>query len=147
MKINIKKLSEEYIKAACLLEKQTLNTAWAEEDIRSCLTCPNAVYYIALDDELLVGICCFYIVSGDAQMINIAVHPDYRGCGIGAELMDTFLGYADKENTEAVSLEVGVENTPAIALYEKKGFIKAGIRKKFYSTGEDAYVMIYKRRY
>ena len=44
-------------------------------------------------------------------------------------------------NLKTFTLEVNVENTPAIKLYEKFGFKNLGIRKKYYNNTTDAYIM------
>ena len=41
-----------------------------------------------------------------------------------------------------VFLEVRSSNISAIALYEKKGYTKISVRKKYYADGEDALVMV-----
>lgn len=41
-----------------------------------------------------------------------------------------------------VNLEVRVSNVKAIALYQKFGFKNVAVRKRYYSNGEDAYLMI-----
>ena len=60
----------------------------------------------------------------------MGVHKDYRGQGIGTRLLGATLDAAEKYGLERVELEVYTSNTRAIRLYEKRGFITEGVKKK-----------------
>jgi ribosomal-protein-alanine N-acetyltransferase len=66
----------------------------------------------------------------------MAVHPDYRGTGIGKRLMQHVLNDED-----VFFLEVRISNEGAKKVYEKYGFKVIDLRKGYYADGEDAYVM------
>ncbi len=53
---------------------------------------------------------------------NIGVHPDFRGLGLGSVLIDAALKGFQLVGCKAVYLEVTVQNTAAIRLYERLGF-------------------------
>lgn len=55
---------------------------------------------------------------------NIAVHPDFRGKGIAKALLDHVFEYYNQKGALRFTLEVDVDNQPAIQLYEKTGFRK-----------------------
>jgi ribosomal protein S18 acetylase RimI-like enzyme len=57
---------------------------------------------------------------------NVAVLPDYRGHGIGRQLMQACLERARDEGSEWVALEVRADNTPARHLYLSLGFQQTG---------------------
>ena len=80
--------------------------------------------------------------------LGIDVEHDYepkyitiRGKGIGGEMLETLIDLCSDMNLKTFTLEVNVENTPAIKLYEKFGFKNLGIRKKYYNNTTDAYIM------
>lgn len=76
------------------------------------------------------------------HVISIAVLPEYRRMGIASSLLKNAMKVLRKVyDCSEVFLEVRVSNIPAINLYEKIGFIKVDIIKKYYMDGEDAYVM------
>ncbi len=76
------------------------------------------------------------------HVISIAVHPDYRGRGIGRALMIEALNRLKAfYKVSEVYLEVRVSNEPAISLYEKLGFKKVQRIRFYYLDGEDAWVM------
>ncbi len=116
------------------LEAACLQTAWSRESIehRGEL-CTYLVYVV---DDAVAGICSYYDVGGERQLINIAVAEKYRRRGIGSALLRRMLA-----DGSCASLEVETGNTEAIRLYEKMGFKKAGIRRHFYGRA-DAYIML-----
>ncbi|EHK88455.1 ribosomal protein S18-alanine N-acetyltransferase [Saccharomonospora azurea] len=105
-------------------------------------------YLAALDDEddRLLGYAGLAVVGrpGDWEtgLHTIAVHPDHQGKGIGTALLRALLVRAD-ELSAAVVLEVRTDNDTAIALYERYGFERVGLRKRYYQpSGADAYTMV-----
>ena len=83
-----------------------------------------------------------WLVLDEGHITNIAVHPDYRGRGIGEKLVLAMLELARNSGIAGVTLEVRVSNNAAKKLYNKLGFVDSGIRKGYYSdTGEDAVIM------
>lgn len=88
------------------------------------------------DDGKVVGYIGVEKVLDEVHIINMAVHPDYRGKGMGKRLMQHVLN-----DEEVFFLEVRVSNETAKKIYEKYGFKMIDVRKGYYSDGEDAYVM------
>jgi len=76
------------------------------------------------------------------HIISIAVHPDYRGRGIGYSLMvEALRKLKEFYKVSEVYLEVRVSNESAIKLYEKLGFKKVQRIRFYYLDGEDAWLM------
>src|SRR5690606_37338600 len=59
--------------------------------------------------------------------LGMAVHPDFRGRGIGRDLIRTALNAARESGLEQVELTVRTDNPAATALYERSGFQKVGM--------------------
>lgn len=83
----------------------------------------------------------FWIVHGEAHILNIAVNPKYRGRGVAARLLSMMLQIMKRKMVYEVFLEVRVSNDVARGLYKKFGFREAFVRKNYYGD-EDAIVMI-----
>ncbi len=98
---------------------------------------------IALDpDGIVAGYIMYWLVGDEAQINNIALHPDYRGRGIGEAALKLVLAEVRDKGAVFVSLEVRKSNTIALNLYRKLGFEILGTRKAYYTNPvEDAYVM------
>ena len=91
---------------------------------------------------MLLGYCGFWEVSGEADITNIAVHPDYRRRGIAKKLLESAIREAKKRGLSLLTLEVRLSNTAAISLYENYGFRRVGERKRYYSNPtENALIM------
>ncbi|MFA4647725.1 ribosomal protein S18-alanine N-acetyltransferase [Pyrococcus kukulkanii] len=78
----------------------------------------------------------------EGHIMSIAVHPDYRGNGIGKALMVAVIDRLFKRGARWIGLEVRVSNERAINLYRKLGFKIVKRIISYYSDGEDAYYMI-----
>jgi [ribosomal protein S18]-alanine N-acetyltransferase len=90
----------------------------------------------------IVGFAGMWILFDEAHITTIGVHPDYRGLGLGEFLMVELFVEAMRRGAEMVTLEVRVSNDSAQALYQKYGFTRQGLRRRYYSdNGEDAYIM------
>lgn len=73
------------------------------------------------------------------EIHTIGVDPEHQGRGIGRAMLDRLLAIA---GPDTVYLEVRTDNDPAIGLYESAGFVKMGVRKRYYRiSGADAYTM------
>ena len=75
-------------------------------------------------------------------MMNVAVTADYRRRGIAEKLVLALVEELKKKGSHALMLEVRASNAPAIALYEKLGFLQVGCRKNYYrNPKEDALIL------
>ena len=73
------------------------------------------------------------------EIHTVGVDAAYQGQGLGRQLLTGLLEYA---NGGTVFLEVRTDNGPAIALYESVGFVRVGLRRRYYrASGADAYTM------
>lgn len=90
------------------------------------------------------GFCAIMQNLDSADLLDIAVLPDYRKCGRGAALMQFMINDLAKKGVSQIFLEVRKSNDSAIALYKKFGFEQISYRKNYYSEPlEDA--LIYRR--
>lgn len=95
------------------------------------------------EQDRVVGFCILQPVLDEANLLLMAVDPDYQGRGIGTRLLSAALDDLG-EGCVMVFLEVRASNQPALALYEKLGFNRMGIRKNYYPSAsgkEDAVLM------
>lgn len=73
---------------------------------------------------------------------DLAVAPDARGDGVGSALLTRALGVLRAQGVQSAKLEVRRSNTPALSLYRKFDFEYLRTLPRYYSDGEDAFVMI-----
>lgn len=90
----------------------------------------------------VLGFGGMWIMFDEAHITTIGVEPAHRGQSLGELLFASLLTEAIKRGARWVTLEVRVSNVSAQALYEKYGFTRQGLRKRYYSdNGEDAHIM------
>ena len=124
------------------LEKLCFNDPWSDRSIASELDNRLSLWLVAVDGEKVVGYVGSQSVLGWADMMNIAVSPEYRRQGIAYGLV-TRLEAALKENdVTCLTLEVRASNASAQALYGKLGFQQVGRRPNYYrNPKEDALIL------
>jgi ribosomal-protein-alanine N-acetyltransferase len=101
----------------------------------------SGICLAALVGDELVGysVCSRYDTVW--HLMNVAVNPDRRREGVAGALLTRLFDEADKPG-EQYTLEVRPSNAGAIALYERFGFTRAGLRKGYYHDNkEDALIM------
>lgn len=90
----------------------------------------------------VLGYAGLWFLVDETHICTIAIHPQWRGCGLGDLLMLSLLDESMKLGALRATLEVRVSNGTAIALYHKYGFRIVSRRKRYYAdNNEDAYVM------
>lgn len=96
----------------------------------------------AATDEIIAGFLGLWFMVDEAHIVTVAVRPDLRRRGIGELLVAEALELARARGCAFVTLECRVSNFSAQQLYFKYGFVRAGIRKRYYTdNGEDALIM------
>lgn len=98
---------------------------------------------VAEDGNTIVGYCGVFVPAPgiEADILTVAVLPDYRRQGIAKEFMRQIEAYAIERKASAMMLEVEISNESAIKLYESLGYMKISVRMDYYGPGKDAHVM------
>ena len=124
------------------LECICFSDPWSETSIASELDNRLSLWLVAVDGERVAGYVGSQSVMGWADMMNIAVHPDYRRQGIAYELVERLVAALQENDVTCLTLEVRASNAPAKALYEKQGFQQVGLRPNYYrNPKEDALIL------
>jgi ribosomal-protein-alanine N-acetyltransferase len=92
-------------------------------------------------DRQLAGFHCYWLLSGELHILNLATAPAFRRRGVARRLLRHALGRAIRSGVERAFLEVRSYNEAAIALYRSLGFVSVGTRRGYYADGEDALIM------
>jgi len=124
------------------IEKKSFPSPWGFLQFLDELTNPSSHIWALLEEEKIVGYICFWIVSDEIHIMNIAIHPDMRGKGMAKLLLKRLIDMALNKKISQIWLEVRPSNRAAISLYNAVGFKKVGVRKRYYpDTHEDAIIM------
>lgn len=135
------RLTAEDVPVLAHLERRCFTLPWSEEQYASAFTQRSfAGFGIRHKDELL-GYIVIYHTPDEVEILNIAISPEARRQGFGRRLLRLVLRLAAKMGIVTAVLEVRPSNAPALGLYEQLGFVRVGVRRKYYQdTGEDALV-------
>ncbi|MFQ6077411.1 MAG: ribosomal protein S18-alanine N-acetyltransferase [Candidatus Bathyarchaeia archaeon] len=140
-------MGEEHLPQVLAIERASFPSPWPRHVFLSELRNRSDSHLrVALDQSahppLVLGFSCYWLISDEAHIANIAVHPRFRRLGIGNGLLESLMEEARSKGARRATLEVRVSNEAAQALYRRKGFTPVAIRKKYYSdTDEDAIIM------
>ena len=135
-------MTAAHVAQVAQLEKICFHDPWSEKSIASELDNRLTLWLVAVDGERVAGYVGSQSVLGETDMMNIAVHPDYRRQGIGQNLVERLIRELKAQGNHSLMLEVRVSNENARKLYEKLGFVQVGLRKNYYrNPREDACIL------
>ena len=140
--IRLEMMTDAHVSQVAQLERICFSDPWSENSVASELKNPLSLWLVAMDGETVAGYIGSQSVEGEADMMNVAVHPDYRRQGIARLLVTELVAALAKKGVSSLALEVRASNVPAISLYEQLGFIQVGRRPNYYrNPKEDAYIL------
>lgn len=93
------------------------------------------------DSTTLLGIGCLWAILEEAHITTLAIEPAQQGQKLGQFLLTELLLHGYRRGLERATLEVRESNKRALKLYQKFEFKEAGLRKRYYSDGENARIL------
>jgi [ribosomal protein S18]-alanine N-acetyltransferase len=116
---------------------------WYEGELKRPEVC--FIYVMRTADQPVAGFCAFWMVVDQAHINNLAIRPELRQRGLGAQLLESIVEEARRLGATSLSLEVRRSNLAAQRLYFKAGFHEAGVRTSYYTQPvEDALLLLKK---
>ncbi len=141
----IRQMREEDLDQVAQLEAETFSTPWSRESLLSFWQREDTVFLAAERDGEIVGYCGYLQIFDEADILNVAVKEAYRNRRIGTRLVEKLIETGKDRGVSQFTLEVRQSNKRAIHIYEKMGFVSAGIRKNFYERPAEHAVIMWKR--
>ena len=116
---------------------------WSASQYKEEFSAPTRHFVVALDGEqIIIGYAGVFAPGGaEADVLTLGVVPNQRGKGVARQLIALITDWAKQQGSTAMMLEVKVDNTEAIGLYESLGYSKLNVRKDYFGAGLDALVM------
>ena len=127
--------------AIAALHAISFQRGWGEDELHRLLSDRNVVAHRVCVGRTFAGFILSRIAAGEAEILSVAVAPQWRGRGFARPLLDLHLGRLAGLGARAVFLEVDEHNAPAVALYRKAGFYEVGRRRGYYDSGATALVL------
>ncbi|HVP01126.1 MAG TPA: ribosomal protein S18-alanine N-acetyltransferase [Solirubrobacteraceae bacterium] len=138
--LDIDRLTYADLPQVIAIERRAFPTPWSLAMFVLELSKPGGICLAARRDGALVGyvICSRY--EDVWHIMNVAVDPSERRRGAATALLSEVLARVGPDGR--LTLEVRPSNDGAIRLYERFGFLPAGMRRRYYQdNGEDAVIM------
>lgn len=138
-------MEEEDIPSILEIENVSFQTPWrfstfSGEIVNKGISFPYVIVHRIV--ERVIGYIIYWKIQEEVQISNFALHPDFRGKGIGEAVMRRIIKAIQRDGGVYVFLEVRPSNLSARSLYNKLGFKVLGTRKDYYQTPlEDALIM------
>ena len=127
------------------LHARCFGAPWPEEDFDRLLASSGVVgLVLEADGEPAgepAGLSLIRTIAGECEILTIGVARAAREKGLGRQLLTASETEARLGGARRMILEVSHTNTPAIALYDRAGYIEIGRRKAYYRDGSDARVL------
>jgi [ribosomal protein S18]-alanine N-acetyltransferase len=141
--VRITPMRRRHLRSVVRIEQQTYPRPWSfglflsEIGQRS-----TRVYLVARVDGSVVGYAGLFRAVDESHITTIVVAPEWHRRGIATRLLLVLARAAIERGSTSLTLEVRVSNSGAQALYQRFGFVPAGVRRGYYpDTREDAIVM------
>jgi len=123
------------------IERRAFPQPWSRAFFETELAASQARCTVAMRDGTLVGYSVCWRVADEVHLLNLAVRPCDRGCGVGRHLAKGLIAEGRSACARVVYLEVRAGNVAARRLYRELGFRDLGVRRSYYGPGQDAIVM------
>jgi ribosomal-protein-alanine N-acetyltransferase len=138
----IRRMSLEDLDVVLAIERASFSTPWSRGSFQNLLGREDADLWVAVAEDEVIAYAVVWYAAKECELGNLAVTPERRGRGTGRWLLDWALRKANERGVERVFLEVRMSNRLAQDLYESRGFVQVGLRRRYYrAPTEDARVM------
>ena len=143
LEVRITPMRRRHLRGVLRIEQQVYPRPWTFGLFLGEITQrASRVYLVARVGSEVVGYSGMFRALDDGHITTIAVDPAWQRRGIATRMLLALARAAVDRGCRNLTLEVRMSNSGAQALYQRFGFVPAGVRKGYYpETGEDALVM------
>ncbi len=142
--MKIEKMTSGHLDDVYIIETECFSHPWSKQSLEEELNNETSLFLVAKEENEVIGYIGMSIVIDEGYIFNVAVRESYRNKGVATALINELVTYGKKNNFSFITLEVRESNLPAISLYSKFGFIKAGERKNYYSNPKENAILLTK---
>ncbi len=139
--ITIRPMNEADLDAVLAIERACFPRPWTAQHFLAEISSEHSSAVVAEQGQQLIGYLCLSVLLDEAEILDVAVEPGQQRSGTGAALLTWACAEALRRGATILRLEVRATSLPAIALYERFGFLRSGLRKAYYEQGIDALLM------
>ena len=140
--LRLRPMVEDDLQAVLAVEEAGYDHPWTLGIFHDCLRVGYCCW-VYQSGEQIIGHGVMSVAAGECHILNICVHPDRQGHGLGRKLLQRLLNIGRQHHADTAFLEVRVSNRKAVDLYLSSGFNEVGLRRGYYPAArrrEDALV-------
>jgi [ribosomal protein S18]-alanine N-acetyltransferase len=141
--VEIRPMHDLDVPVIVAIERAAYQFPWSEGIFRDCLRVGYVCRVVDVGGDM-AGYGIMSIGAGEAHILNVCIHDEYRGRGFARKLLLYLLERARTSGMYEAFLEVRPSNTGAARLYHSMGFVQVGVRRGYYQATvgrEDAAVL------
>jgi ribosomal-protein-alanine N-acetyltransferase len=130
--------------AVLALEVRAYSHPWSLGNFRDSLAAGHLAEVLECEDVGLAGYFVALPGVDELHLLNLTVHPDLQGQGLGGALLQAVMDLGRERGLATLWLEVRQSNARAQSLYLRHGFSVVGRRRGYYpgvAQREDAVLM------
>lgn len=150
---DIRRIGTQWAQACAAIHARSFPHPWPAADFESLLAARDVIAEAAMatrrcgKSRALAGFVLSRCVMDEAEILTLAVAPEFRRRGIGSALLGAHLATLAGRGTKALFLEVEAGNHAALALYAQFDFRQIGERKAYYrgTNGTAAAALVLRR--
>lgn len=131
--MNIRKMTWDDLEQVVAIENDNFSAPWTETGFFTYLMREDALFLVAEEAEEILGYCGVIMAVDEGDITNVSVKKTIQGKGVGTALLKELIRQTADKGVLTLFLEVRESNQPALALYEKQGFVRMGVRKNYYT--------------
>ncbi|MBI4178294.1 ribosomal protein S18-alanine N-acetyltransferase [bacterium] len=141
-RLTFSRMTVEDLPEVLRIEQESFPSPWSQAMFeRDILHNPLAHINTAREYDRIVGYYSLWKIVDEGHLVTLAVDPPLRRRGLGELICREVIRQAGELGVRKITLEVRETNRDAIRLYSRFGFIKAGVRLKYYEDTTDAWIM------
>lgn len=146
-RVHIRWMIRRDMREVLLIEGNSFEFPWTEEDFIRCLRQRNCIGMVAEHGDRVIGFMIYELHKNRLHILNFAVADDHRRVGIGNQMLEKLIGKLSSQRRTRITLEVRETNLAAQLFFKDKGFLAVSVLRDYYDDSpEDAYVMQYHYR-
>lgn len=116
---------------------------WTEEDVTALLRQRNCIGMVVEYENKVVGFMIYELHKSRLRVLSLAVDIDYKRQGVGSAMIQKLVDKLSQQRRKELVLEVNEVNLDALLFYKALGFKAQSVLKSHYTSGDDAYQMMY----
>lgn len=134
--IKSREMAASDLAAVVRIEQQATAFPWSQKNFADCLKSNHKAWVFLSDNNEIVAYTIVQKVVDEAHLLNICVKSDSQGKGLGRDVLNHVISFANTMSAVLIVLEVRSSNQRAQQLYLSAGFNEMSVRKNYYPAKE-----------